>query len=99
MEAGEPPDAGPPLGGDYFPLNFNHHHWLGQPAGRQMTPLRELRVGMVGAGAWAQEIARCLEGIRGVRLTAVSNRSVDRARALARRHAIPSIFQDFRDLC
>src|SRR4051812_1955450 len=61
--------------------------------------LKILRLGLVGAGAWSFDVASALSEMRGVRIAAISNRTVEKAQALADKFAIPQVFQDYQSVC
>ena len=64
-----------------------------------LNELLMINLGIIGAGAWASVVLECLSGIRGVRVTAIQNRSTDKAKVLADRHGIPNVLPSFEVLC
>src|SRR5437868_8839733 len=58
-----------------------------------------LQLGLVGAGAWSWEVAAALSEMRGVQIAAISNRTVEKAEAVAQKYQIPNIFDDYRQVC
>jgi predicted dehydrogenase/nucleoside-diphosphate-sugar epimerase len=57
-----------------------------------MKPIRETRVALVGAGYVSAYHIRALQRLPHIRIVGIADTSVDRARALARRFAIPGVF-------
>ena len=60
---------------------------------------KTLQLGLVGAGAWAWDVAAALAEMRGVRMAAISNRTIGKAQAVAGKYHIPHIFDDYRAVC
>jgi UDP-N-acetyl-2-amino-2-deoxyglucuronate dehydrogenase len=58
----------------------------------------ELRVGVIGCGAIAHNHVRALQGMAGVRVTAVMDTVLERARELAKTYDIGHAFADLDDL-
>jgi len=63
------------------------------------NPAEVLQLGIVGAGAWACEVVPVLASIRGVRIAAISNRTIEKAHPLAEQFRIPQVFDDYRKVC
>ncbi|HEV2357853.1 MAG TPA: Gfo/Idh/MocA family oxidoreductase [bacterium] len=61
---------------------------------------RQIMVGMIGAGFIAETRARCYATVSGydVRIAAVAGRSRDHAEAYARRHGVPDVYGDYREI-
>jgi predicted dehydrogenase len=63
-----------------------------------MNKSRETRVALVGAGYVSAYHIRALETLPHVQIVGIADQSVDRARALARRFAIPGVFASLSDM-
>ena len=65
-----------------------------------MAARQRVNVGMVGAGFLAETRARCYAGVTGLdaRIVAVTSRSRDRADAYARKHGVPNVCGDLREM-
>jgi predicted dehydrogenase len=65
-----------------------------------MRETRRVNVAVIGAGFIAETRARAYAGITGfeVRLAAVASRSKDRAAEFARRHNVPDVHDDYREI-
>jgi UDP-N-acetylglucosamine 3-dehydrogenase len=58
-----------------------------------------LQLGLIGAGAWSWEVAGALSEMRGVRIAAVSNRTIEKAKALSEKFFIPRVFDTYKAVC
>lgn len=58
-----------------------------------------MNIGMIGAGAWAGDIATCLSGMRGVTIAGVQNRTPEKAEQLAHRYGISKVYPTVEALC
>ncbi len=63
-----------------------------------MSTSRETRVALVGAGYVSAYHIRALQTLPHIRIVGIADTSVDRARALARRFAIPGVFASLSDM-
>jgi 2-alkyl-3-oxoalkanoate reductase len=63
-----------------------------------MSTSRETRVALVGAGYVSAYHIRALQTLPHVRIVGIADRSVERARALAQRFAIPGVFTSLSDM-
>ena len=57
-----------------------------------------LKIGLVGLGWFGEQWARLISQTDGVELTAVCSRSRERCNEIARRHGVPSVYQDYHKL-
>lgn len=65
-----------------------------------MREKRQVNVALIGTGFIAETRARAYAGITGyeVRIAAVASRSKDRATAFARKHGVPEVYDDYREI-
>ena len=58
-----------------------------------------MNIGIIGAGAWAGDIAACLSSMRGVTMAAIQNRTPEKAERLAQRYGIAKVCPSVEALC
>jgi predicted dehydrogenase len=61
--------------------------------------MTDVRIGLIGLGAFGESHLRALRGVPGVTVTAVCSRSLDRAREIAAAWNVPHAFDDHLGLC
>jgi UDP-N-acetyl-2-amino-2-deoxyglucuronate dehydrogenase len=60
---------------------------------------KKLRIGLIGAGSSAANIAETISQTQGLQLTAISDINKDAAQSLATKYKITSITNDYKELC
>lgn len=64
-----------------------------------MRATQALNVAVIGTGWWGGVLVEFLAGIRNVKVSAVQNRTIDRARQLAAQYEIPTVCGSVEELC